>query len=85
SCKPQNAIAQLNCDTNSAVVSWELSDNVTHHTVQAIGSDEHHINCSSSNHSCALSGLHCGRSYNITVTALDGVCDNRNTNLILQS
>ncbi|KAK2900552.1 hypothetical protein Q8A67_008667 [Cirrhinus molitorella] len=85
SCKPQNATAQLNCDTNSAVVSWELSDNVTRHTVQAIGSDGHRINCSSFDHSCALSGLHCGKSYNITVTASDGVCDNSNTHLILQS
>lgn len=85
SCKPQNAVAQLNCDTNSAVVSWELTDNVTRHTVQAVGSDGHRINCSSFDQSCALSGLHCGQSYNITVTALDGVCDNSNTHLILQS
>uniref|UniRef100_A0A672QZ12 Fibronectin type III domain containing 7, related sequence 4 n=1 Tax=Sinocyclocheilus grahami TaxID=75366 RepID=A0A672QZ12_SINGR len=85
SCKPQNASAQLNCDTNSAVVSWELSDNIKHHTVQATGSDGHRIDCSSSDHSCTLSGMHCGQSYNITVTALGGVCDNGNMHLFLQS
>ncbi|XP_016319981.1 serine-rich adhesin for platelets-like [Sinocyclocheilus anshuiensis] len=85
SCKPQNASAQLNCDTNSAVVSWELSDNIKRHTVQATGSDGHRIDCSSSDHSCTLSGIHCGQSYNITVTALDGVCDNSNMHLFLQS
>uniref|UniRef100_A0A8C1ZR06 Fibronectin type III domain-containing protein 7 n=1 Tax=Cyprinus carpio TaxID=7962 RepID=A0A8C1ZR06_CYPCA len=85
SCKPQNASAQLSCDTNSAVVSWEFSDNVTRHTVQATGSDGHRIDCTSSNHSCTLSGMHCGQSYNITVTALDGVCDNSNKHLCLQS
>uniref|UniRef100_A0A9J8D0Q5 Fibronectin type III domain-containing protein 7 n=1 Tax=Cyprinus carpio carpio TaxID=630221 RepID=A0A9J8D0Q5_CYPCA len=85
SCKPQNASAQLSCDTNSAVVSWEFSDNVTRHTVQATGSDGHRINCTSSNQSCTLSGMHCGQSYNITVTALDGVCDNSNKHLCLQS
>ncbi len=84
-CKPQNASAQLNCNTNSAVVSWELSDNVTRHTVQAIGSDGHRIDCTSSEHSCTLADMHCGQSYNITVTALDGVCDNSNTHLILKS
>lgn len=84
-CKPQNASAQLNCETNSAVVSWELSDNVTRHTVQAIDSDGHRIDCTSSGHSCTLDGMHCGQSYNITVTALDGVCDNSNTHLILKS
>ncbi|XP_016396758.1 fibronectin-like [Sinocyclocheilus rhinocerous] len=85
SCKPQNASAQLNCDTNSAVVSWELSDNIKRHTVQATGSDGHRIDCSSFDHSCTLSGMHCGQSYNITVTALDGVCDNSNMHLFLQS
>uniref|UniRef100_A0A673N0Z3 Fibronectin type III domain containing 7, related sequence 4 n=1 Tax=Sinocyclocheilus rhinocerous TaxID=307959 RepID=A0A673N0Z3_9TELE len=75
----------LNCDTNSAVVSWELSDNIKRHTVQATGSDGHRIDCSSFDHSCTLSGMHCGQSYNITVTALDGVCDNSNMHLFLQS
>ncbi|XP_016147370.1 uncharacterized protein [Sinocyclocheilus grahami] len=84
-CKLQNVSAQLNCDTNSAVVSWELSDNVTRHTVQAIGSDGHRIDCTSSDHSCTLAGMRCGQSYNITVTALDGACDNSNTNLMLTS
>ncbi|KTF95187.1 hypothetical protein cypCar_00023202, partial [Cyprinus carpio] len=84
-CKPQNASAQLDCDTNSAVVSWELSDNVTHHTVQAVGSDGHRIDCTSSDHSCTLAGMRCGQSYNVTVTALDGVCDNINTHLMLKS
>ncbi|XP_039513478.1 uncharacterized protein fndc7rs1 [Pimephales promelas] len=85
SCKPQNASALLNCDTNSAVVTWELTDNLTHHTVQAVGSDGHRINCTSSDHSCTLSGIHCGQRYNLTVTAMDGVCDNSNTYLTLQS
>ncbi|XP_026061504.1 fibronectin [Carassius auratus] len=84
-CKPQNASAQLDCDTNSAVVSWELSDTVTHYTVQAIGSDGHRIDCTSSDHSCTLNGMHCGQNYNITVAALDGVCDNSNTHLVLKS
>ncbi|XP_016419796.1 uncharacterized protein LOC107749215, partial [Sinocyclocheilus rhinocerous] len=84
-CKLQNASAHLNCDTNSAVVSWELSDNVTRHTVQAIGSDGHRIDCTSSDHSCTLAGMRCGQSYNITVTALNGACDNSNTHLMLTS
>lgn len=85
SCKSQNASALLNCDTNSAVVTWELTDNVTHHVVQAAGSDGHRINCTSSDHSCTLFGMHCGQRYNLTVTAMDGVCDNSNTYLTLQS
>ncbi|XP_051768215.1 fibronectin isoform X5 [Ctenopharyngodon idella] len=85
SCKSQNASALLNCDTNSAVVTWELTDNVTHHVVQAAGSDGHRINCTSSDHSCTLLGMHCGQRYNLTVTAMDGVCDNSNTYLTLQS
>lgn len=85
SCKPQNASALFNCDTNSAVVTWELADTVTHHIVQAAGSDGHRINCTSSDHSCTLLGMHCGQRYNLTITAMDGVCDNSNTYLTLQS
>lgn len=85
SCKPQNVSAQLSCDTNSAIVTWELSDHVTHHSVQAVGTDGHHVNCSSSNNTCTLPALHCGQSYNTTVSALDGTCDNSNTLLSLQS
>ncbi|XP_077077959.1 uncharacterized protein fndc7rs1 [Siphateles boraxobius] len=85
SCKPQNASVLLNCDTNSAVVTWELTDNHTHHMVQAAGSDGHRINCTSSDHSCTLSGIHCGQRYNLTVTTMDGVCDTGNIYLTLQS
>ncbi|XP_056336881.1 uncharacterized protein fndc7rs1 [Danio aesculapii] len=85
SCKPQNVSTQITCDTNSAIVTWELSDHVTHHTVQAVGTDGHHVNCSSSNNTCTLPALHCGQSYNVTVSALDGICDNSNTLLSLQS
>ncbi|XP_051990921.1 fibronectin type III domain-containing protein 7-like [Xyrauchen texanus] len=85
SCKPQNASAQLSCDTNAAVVTWEPRDNVVRHTVQAVGTDGHRINCTSSDYSCTLLSLHCGQNYNLTITALDGVCDNSNTRLVLQS
>ncbi|XP_051554352.1 fibronectin-like [Myxocyprinus asiaticus] len=85
SCKPQNVSAQLSCDTNAAIVTWEPSDNVVHHTVQAVGTDGHRINCTSSGYSCTLLSLHCGQNYNLIVTALDGICDNSNTHLVLQS
>nr|XP_009297086.3 uncharacterized protein fndc7rs1 [Danio rerio] len=85
SCKPQNVSTQITCDTNSAIVTWELSDHVTHHTVQAVGTDGHHVNCSSSNSTCMLPALHCGQNYNVTVSALDGICDSSNTLLSLQS
>ena len=84
-CEPQNASAQLDCSTRGALVSWEASDGSNAYLVQAVGANGHHINCSSSSSNCSLPSMHCGQSYNITVTVLDGVCDSVYTQFSLQS
>nr|XP_055057047.1 uncharacterized protein LOC129441425 [Misgurnus anguillicaudatus] len=84
-CKPQNASAQLNCNTNTAVVTWEPSDRVLSYIVKASSPDGHQINCTSSNYSCTLPSMHCGQNYNVTVAALIGGCCNNKANFILPS
>ncbi|XP_073727799.1 uncharacterized protein fndc7rs1 [Misgurnus anguillicaudatus] len=84
-CKPQNASAQLNCNTNTAVVTWEPSDRVLSYIVKASSPDGHQINCTSSNYSCTLPSMHCGQNYNVTVAALVGGCCNNKANFILPS
>ncbi|XP_065133048.2 uncharacterized protein fndc7rs1 [Paramisgurnus dabryanus] len=84
-CKPQNASAQLNCNTNTAVVTWEPSDRVLSYIVKASSPDGHQINCTSSNYSCTLPSMHCSQNYNVTVAALDGGCGNNKANFILPS
>ena len=84
-CDPQNVSAVLDCDTNTAVVSWEKSERVMLHRVTGVGADGHSISCSSSSDSCSLPSLHCGQRYELNVTVLDGICNNSQSHLTLQS
>ncbi|XP_041941446.1 uncharacterized protein LOC121704923 [Alosa sapidissima] len=84
-CEPQNASAQLNCTTHGALVSWEAGDGSDNYLVQAVGDDGHQVGCNSSSSSCSLPSMHCGQSYNVTVTVLDGVCDSVHSEFTLQS
>lgn len=73
------------CDNNTGVVSWEGKTGLSSYKVQAFGPDGHTIDCYSTKTSCELPSMHCGQLYNVTVTALDGRCDNSKTYLTLQS
>lgn len=84
-CEPQNASAQLNCSTHGALVSWDAGDGSDTYQVQAVGEDGHSIECNSSSSSCSLPTMRCGQSYNISVTVLDGVCDNVHAEFRMQS
>ncbi|KAK6311083.1 hypothetical protein J4Q44_G00191380 [Coregonus suidteri] len=84
-CEPQNVSAHLDCHSNEGVVSWEISDRVTSHLVTAVGPDGHRLSCNSTSSSCTLPTMHCGQRYNLTVTALEGVCDNSRSQLTLPS
>ena len=73
-CPPANLSSQLDCSNGSALLSWSPSPNAVSYTGVALGPDGALPPCSSSTPSCLLSGLVCGRSYNLTVTASDGSC-----------
>ena len=84
-CEPQNVSTELDCQNNTALVSWELSERVFLHQVTALGSDGHSISCSSSSDSCTLPSMHCGQNYNLTVTAVDDVCNSSQSRLTVHS
>ncbi|KAF7202765.1 putative LOC107392962-like protein [Nothobranchius furzeri] len=84
-CVPQKVKAEMVCRNNTGVVSWQGDPAVSSYNVQAFGPDGNKIQCNSSDISCKLPGMHCGQLYNLTVTALDGRCDNSNAYLTLES
>nr|XP_015211037.1 PREDICTED: uncharacterized protein LOC102685057 [Lepisosteus oculatus] len=75
-CVPQNVTAQLQCANNTGWVFWELGEAVVSYEVLAIGPDGHRTQCNTTLSGCELTDLNCGQLYNLTVTSLDGVCDN---------
>ncbi|XP_027882788.1 uncharacterized protein fndc7b [Xiphophorus couchianus] len=84
-CVPQKVTAQMLCGNNTGVVSWAEDKGVHSYHVQALGPDGHKIFCDSVKNSCQLPSMHCGETYNLTVTAQDGRCDNSNAYLDLKS
>ncbi|KAJ8357216.1 hypothetical protein SKAU_G00200100 [Synaphobranchus kaupii] len=84
-CEPQNVSAQLDCSSNVGLVMWEQGEGVASYRVRAVGPDGHRTQCNTTFTSCQLPDLHCGQRYNLTVTAQDELCDNRNSFLTLQS
>ncbi|XP_038650716.1 uncharacterized protein LOC119964794 [Scyliorhinus canicula] len=75
SCIPQNLGVQLDCNTNDAAVSWTHTNGAMSYSASAEGSDGHAVSCDTVNTQCQISNLHCGQMYNLTLTALDNVCD----------
>lgn len=84
-CVPQKVTAEMVCSNNTGVVSWEEGEGVSSYMVRAFGPDGHKTQCNSTGNCCHLPNMHCGQLYNLTVTALDGECDNSHAYLNLQS
>ncbi|XP_061636365.1 fibronectin-like isoform X2 [Phyllopteryx taeniolatus] len=84
-CVPQMVTAEMLCSDNIGVVSWEEGEGVSSYMLQAFGPSGHQIECNNTKSSCQLPHMRCGQLYNLTVTALDGRCDNSQSYLNLQS
>ncbi|KAG7513796.1 fibronectin type III domain-containing protein 7 [Solea senegalensis] len=84
-CVPQHVSAVMICSNDTAVVRWDEEEVMSSYLVQASGPGGHMTTCNSYENSCQLHSLHCGQLYNLTVTALDGQCDNSHAYLDLLS
>uniref|UniRef100_UPI00398EB869 fibronectin type III domain-containing protein 7-like n=1 Tax=Pristiophorus japonicus TaxID=55135 RepID=UPI00398EB869 len=81
SCIPQNLNVEVDCNTNDASVSWAHTKGAVSYSATAEGSDGHAVSCDTANSECQINDLHCGQMYNLTLTALDGVCDNSQSSI----
>ncbi|XP_056598960.1 fibronectin type III domain-containing protein 7-like [Triplophysa dalaica] len=73
-CAPQGVNGTIDCITNSAWVSWNENSGAESYTVLAVGDDGDNSNCSTTNTTCSVPDLGCGKSYNFTVTASNTAC-----------
>ncbi|KAM3619311.1 uncharacterized protein V6R79_006036 [Siganus canaliculatus] len=74
-CAPGDVRPSLDCSTNTAHVEWQTSPGADSYVVQAWGVEEHEATCETDSQSCDLSGLKCGFTYNISVLAVNAVCN----------
>uniref|UniRef100_A0A3Q2UY66 Uncharacterized LOC102300190 n=1 Tax=Haplochromis burtoni TaxID=8153 RepID=A0A3Q2UY66_HAPBU len=74
-CPPEDVVHVLDCSTNTAVVEWQASRGADYYIVQAAGVEEDETSCETMSQSCILADLLCGFTYNISVIAVNDVCN----------
>ncbi|XP_012990390.2 uncharacterized protein LOC105029012 isoform X2 [Esox lucius] len=74
SCAPQNVSARLVCSNSGLAVTWQASPGPVAYNVIAQGNDGDNRKCITNNTSCDLPNMHCGQTYEITVTPFSETC-----------
>lgn len=74
-CPPGDVVTVVDCQTNTGVVSWQASRGAELYIVQAFGVEEHESGCETTADSCTLGDLMCGFTYNVSVIAVNNVCN----------
>ncbi|XP_054458914.1 fibronectin-like [Anoplopoma fimbria] len=74
-CPPENVVPVVDCSTNTALVEWQASTGADSYIVQAFGVEEDESQCETDSESCVLTDLMCGFTYNISVIAINTVCN----------
>lgn len=73
-CKPLHVGADLQCGTSTANMYWEETEGVELYMATATSSTGMTLKCNSTNFTCQFSNLHCGETYEFSVTAYSNMC-----------
>ncbi|XP_053326269.1 uncharacterized protein LOC128500923 [Spea bombifrons] len=73
-CTPTNVSAQINCENNTAAVSWNPSSGAQSYISRVFWVNEEPFSCNSTGSTCDVSALPCGHTFAITVTAVNDQC-----------
>ncbi|XP_066528003.1 fibronectin-like [Hoplias malabaricus] len=76
-CSPDVKSMHLNCSTNSLLLDWRSSGSYVSYTAVAQATGGQISSCSTNFTSCEITQLICGQTYNVTVIAIDGQCDGK--------
>lgn len=74
-CPHSGLMTSLDCNTNTAVVSWMPGSGILYYSASADAFDIDHMQtCSSNGSSCNISSLRCGESYRVSVSGMGQIC-----------
>ncbi|XP_076010605.1 fibronectin type III domain-containing protein 7-like [Genypterus blacodes] len=74
-CEPTGLKVDMQCETNSAVVSWDVRPGSVEYIASAESQNGDKLYCESFGTSCTIQGLECGSIYNFTVEGSNGICN----------
>ncbi|XP_073439021.1 fibronectin type III domain-containing protein 7-like [Dendrobates tinctorius] len=73
-CQPQNVVSNINCLNHSTLLTWEEAPGALRYESSLLSVGKERSVCNSTDTVCEITGLQCGRSYNMTVTAFGNEC-----------
>lgn len=74
-CQPTDIKVDVDCGCEGgAVVSWNSTYGTANFSLSAYVNGSHQTLCTTQQNSCNVTGLSCGQTYNISVTASDQLC-----------
>lgn len=74
-CRPTNVQASLQCNSNSAAVTWDQASGALSYLALGVTDDgSHQVDCNNTVTHCDLSDLQCGQNYSVSVFSLDESC-----------
>ncbi|XP_063747971.1 fibronectin type III domain-containing protein 7-like [Eleginops maclovinus] len=74
-CEPSGLSVDMDCETNSAELSWDASEGAVEYFACAQSMDGDAFYCDNTAASCTIEGLKCGGVYNFSVEASNGICN----------
>ena len=75
-CPPQNVSASVNC-SNALAISWKPSADALNYTASVTDNDGTVSTCISSDNTCSVEGLPCGKTFSVQVKAHTATCDSQ--------
>ncbi|XP_034036686.1 fibronectin type III domain-containing protein 7 [Thalassophryne amazonica] len=73
-CGVENVKVDVDCNNDTAHVSWSSADGANSYWVTATGSAGHWTLCDTNTNSCYLTDLQCGQTYNVSLTVISKDC-----------
>ncbi|XP_078524471.1 uncharacterized protein LOC144797641 [Lissotriton helveticus] len=74
-CAPQAVLTHVDCETNAATLSWDITPGALAYSLTVTSGDGSELHtCNSTNANCTINGLSCGQIYYSIVTASNMQC-----------
>lgn len=77
-CEPTNVKSVAACDSGTLITTWEPSAGALSYSVEAMGNNGEQYKCSSTNDSCAITGVPCGEFLSVWIVASNDNCSTGN-------
>ncbi|XP_071983673.1 uncharacterized protein [Engystomops pustulosus] len=73
-CQPQSVVSNIDCFNSSTLVTWDEAPGALRYVSRLISLGTQYFECNTTDTKCEITGLECGKNYDVTVTAISREC-----------